>query len=36
MEFKITELNNVTATEKDTVDYFMIFMNTASFIVTVC
>ncbi len=36
MEFKITELNDVTAAERDAVDYLMIFMSTASFVALVC
>ncbi len=36
MDFKIAELNDVTAAERDAVDYLMIFMTTASFVALVC
>ena len=32
MEFKFNELNDVTAAERDMVDYAMIFMTTACFV----
>lgn len=36
MEFKIAEINDVTAAERDAVDYLMIFMTTACFVAMVC
>ena len=36
MEFKIVEINDVTAAERDFVDYLMIFMATAGFVAMVC
>ncbi|MDF2587349.1 MAG: hypothetical protein K0S41_1190 [Anaerocolumna sp.] len=36
MEFMIQELNEVTAPERDVIDYLMIFMTTASFVALVC
>ncbi len=36
MDFKIAELNDVTAAERDAVDYLMIFMTTATFVAMVC
>lgn len=36
MEFKITEIDNVTAAERDFVDYLMIFMTTTCFVALVC
>ncbi len=36
MEFRINEINDVTAASRDFVDYLMITLCVASFVATVC